>query len=105
LLASCLTTVGCAAFTALGKFLTAPLRVGRFFDPDGSATYDEDAAERLGGRTAKRTARALSNRRRRSAELQVSYAACLCFCVLVLSAQPGQISLDMPAAILASLRH
>jgi NADP-dependent 3-hydroxy acid dehydrogenase YdfG len=95
----------CAAFNALGKFLTAPLRVGRYFTPDGAVNYLEDAAERREGRGAKRTARALSSRRRRGAELQLSYAACLCLCVLLLSAEPGSVSLNMPAAMLASLRH
>ena len=84
----------------MGKFLTAPLRLGRFFSPDGSANYLTDMAERLNGAGAKRTARTLSLSRRRGAELRMSYSICLCLCVLLLSVDPDVFQqLSMPAVL------
>jgi hypothetical protein len=77
-----------ADLNALGKFLTAPMRWGRFFSADGSVTYLTDMADRLYGAGAKSTARMLSLSRRRGAELRVSYSTCLCLCVLLLSVDP-----------------
>jgi hypothetical protein len=74
-------------FKALSKFVTAPLRMRRYFSQDGDATY-VDESERLEGRAAKQTARAMSSSRRRGAELQIMYATCLCICVLLLSVDP-----------------
>lgn len=65
---------------AVGRFLTAPMRVGRFFDTEGSSTYlPED--ERL---DAKRTARLLDNARKRGASLQLGYSISLCASLLLL---------------------
>ena len=80
--------------------LTAPLRLGRFFSPDGSVNYLTDMSDRLTGAGAKRTARTLSVSRRRGAELQMSYSVCLCMCVLLLSMDPAALQdVSVPAAV------
>jgi hypothetical protein len=75
--------------SAASRFMTAPLRLGRFFDGEGEANYVADEGERLQGRGAKRSERAMSKSRRRGAQLQFTYALTLCLSVLALTVQPA----------------
>lgn len=59
--------------SALGRFLTAPLRLGRHFDGDGEPVYAPEA-ERL---RAKATARLQAAARQRAAGLGVAYGLSL----------------------------
>lgn len=65
------------------RFLTAPARLGRFFDSDGMSVYLPEA-ERLDGRQAKRTARLLAKARHRGATLALTYSAALTVSVFLL---------------------
>ena len=58
---------------ALGRFLTAPARVGRFFDADGNVAFPPEQ-ERLVGRQRKVTQRLAAKARRRTQKLALTYA-------------------------------
>jgi chlorophyll(ide) b reductase len=70
---------------ALGRLLTAPWRLGRFFDAAGQAVYPLEA-ERLGGLGAKRTARATARAARRGTGLSLAYGASIAAAYLILMA-------------------
>lgn len=76
---------------AIGRLLTAPLRMHRFFDAAGRPTYAAER-ERVLGRRAKRTERLAARRRRRSAPLGLAYSMSLAASYLLMamhaSAQP-----------------
>jgi len=69
--------------SAVGRFLTAPLRLGRYFNKEGTATYP-DESERLRGSGAKRTERLLARARSRGAILRLTYSLSLTVSVAAL---------------------
>ena len=70
---------------AAARFVTWPLRRGRFFNAAGEAVYPSEA-ERLSGQHAKRTERLARGAARRSAGLGVAYGASIAAAYLILAA-------------------
>ncbi|KAL6758064.1 hypothetical protein V8C86DRAFT_2610769 [Haematococcus lacustris] len=71
--------------SALWRLLTAPARIGKYFDAAGNPVYP-DELERMYGRGAKATARKVAAARRQNTELQVAYSLSLVLAVAVLVA-------------------
>lgn len=76
---------------AVYRFLTAPSRVGKFFDGEGNPTYLAEH-ERIVGRHARRTARMADHARRRTGGLGVAYSLALTLSVLVMVADAAKVA-------------
>jgi len=72
--------------SALWRFVTAPMRLNRFFDGEGKPTYP-DEKERIMGRHAKATARRAAAARRRNTSLQLAYSLSVMAVVVALLAE------------------
>ncbi|KAF8066402.1 NYC1 [Scenedesmus sp. PABB004] len=70
--------------SALLRLLTAPARLGRFFDAAGAPTYAPEA-ERILGKGAKATARRAALARARSSSLGLAYSLCLALSFVALT--------------------
>eukprot|EP00877_Chromochloris_zofingiensis_P003905 jgi/Chrzof1/13515/Cz08g00200.t1_NYC1[v5.2] len=69
--------------SALHRFMTAPSRLGRFFDKDGNTVYAAEH-ERIMGKGAKATARRQAEARARTAGLRLAYSLSLAISVVAL---------------------
>lgn len=68
---------------AIGRFLTAPVRVDRFFARDGTVLYLPEH-ERILGKHAKLTARQSARARQRTQALSIAYSLSLALSILIL---------------------
>ena len=69
---------------ALGKFATAPMLIGRYFDAAGNPVYPSEE-ERLNGQHSKRTQRLADRASRRSAGLGLAYSASIAAAYFILA--------------------
>lgn len=68
----------------LSKLLTAPSRIGRYFDSQGNAVYHSEQ-ERILGAASRRTRRLAENAARRGSRLALAYSACLATSYLLIA--------------------
>lgn len=76
---------------AVYRLLTAPARIGRFFDASGSPVYAPEH-ERILGKGAKATARRQALARARTSSLGMAYSLSLAFSFVVMVAVEGRAS-------------
>lgn len=69
---------------ALAKFLTAPLRAGKYFDREGRPVYAPERERLLGAAQAKRTQRLQRAAARRSVPFQLAYSMCMALAFLLI---------------------
>jgi chlorophyll(ide) b reductase len=73
------------------RLLTAPARIGRFFDASGKAVYAPEH-ERILGKGAKATARQQAIARARTSSLGMAYSFSLALSFVVMVAMEGHAS-------------